>query len=38
LCNRVAEAFDKNPKGFAQEVNKLPEESGAFNRVKICSK
>jgi len=30
----VAEAFDKNPKGFAQEVNKLPEESGPFNRVK----
>jgi len=30
----VAEAFDKNPKGFAQEVNKLPEESGAFNKVK----
>jgi len=35
----VAEAFDKNPKGFAQEVNKLPEESGAFNKVKsVASK
>ena len=33
----VAEAFDKNPKGFAQEVNKLPEESGAFNRVKSAA-
>ena len=30
----VGEAFDKNPKGFAQEVNKLPEEAGAFNKVK----
>ena len=35
----VGEAFDKNPKGFAQEVNKLPEESGPFNRVKsVASK
>ena len=35
----VGEAFDKNPKGFAQEVNKLPEESGAFNKVKsVASK
>ena len=35
----VAEAFDKNPKGFAQEVNKLPEESGPFNKVKnVASK
>ena len=33
----VGEAFDKNPKGFAQEVNKLPEESGAFNRVKSAA-
>jgi len=33
----VAEAFDKNPKGFAQEVNKLPEESGAFNKVKSAA-
>ena len=33
----VAEAFDKNPKGFAQEVNKLPEESGPFNRVKSAA-
>jgi hypothetical protein len=30
----VGEAFEKNPKGFAQEVNKLPEEAGAFNKVK----
>ena len=30
----VGEAFDKNPKGFAQEVNKIPEETGAFNKVK----
>ena len=35
----VGEAFDKNPKGFAQEVNKLPEEAGAFNKVKsVASK
>jgi len=33
----VGEAFEKNPKGFAQEVNKLPEEAGAFNRVKSAA-
>ena len=33
----VGEAFEKNPKGFAQEVNKLPEEAGAFNKVKSAA-
>ena len=36
-ATQVAAKFDENPVKFAQDVNKLPESSGAINKVKSAA-
>ena len=36
-ATQIADAFDENPQKFAQDINKLPEASGAINKVKSAA-
>jgi hypothetical protein len=37
VVQEVAQAFDKNPVKFSEDVTKLPYEEGPLNKVRNCS-